>query len=114
MPTKTKPAPTTDPIVSAPAKPLRKSALVLKLLSRARGATLAELIEPTGWQPHSTRAYLSRLRTKGMTVTREQRKSGETAYRVVAAAATGDTGAHPVASGNTGATSSAAAECAAQ
>lgn len=76
----------TDRTSAATSKPIRKSALVLKLLGRAKGATLAEMMEPTGWQPHSTRAYLSRLRTKGMTVTREQRKSGATAYRITAAA----------------------------
>ena len=79
---------TTDLTFAAPSKPLRNSALVLKLLGRAKGATLAEIAEPTGWQPHSTRAYLSRLRTKGITVTREQRKSGETAYRFVAGGTT--------------------------
>lgn len=60
-----------------------KSATVLKLLSRARGATAAELGEPTGWQPHSVRAYLSGLRKKGVTLVREARKTGETAYRIV-------------------------------
>ena len=44
------------------AKPASKSATVLKLLSRARGATAAELGEPTSWQPHSVRAYLTGLR----------------------------------------------------
>ena len=68
------------------AKPPSKSALVLRLLSRAKGATIAEIAEPTGWQPHSTRAYLSGLRKKGRTVVREQRKTGETAYRIVDAA----------------------------
>ncbi|MBC7520351.1 MAG: DUF3489 domain-containing protein [Sandarakinorhabdus sp.] len=114
MPTKIKPPARIDTTESADAKPLRKSVLVLKLLGRARGATLAELMELTGWQPHSTRAYLSRLRTKGMTVTREQRKSGEIAYRVGARAATVDAGVDQIASANTGATSSASAEPAAQ
>ena len=88
MPTKYKPAAAADPAGLAAAKPPRKSALVLKLLSRAKGTTLAEIAEQTGWQPHSTRAFLSRLRTKGMTVTRDQRKCGETAYRIVSASST--------------------------
>jgi predicted ArsR family transcriptional regulator len=65
------------------AKCLRKSVLVLKLLTRAKGATIAELTESTGWQPHSARAHLSNLRKQGRSVVREQWKSGETAYRVV-------------------------------
>ena len=67
---------------SAPRKPQGKSATVLKLLARARGATLAEIGAPTGWQPHSTRAFLSGLRKKGMGVVREPRRTGETAYRI--------------------------------
>ena len=114
MPTKTQPALTSATTDSAAPKPLRKSALVLKLLSRARGATLAELMEPTGWQPHSTRAHLSRLRSKGMIVTREQRKSGETAYRVVAGSAEVDTVVVQIANSGTSVTSSAAVEPAAQ
>ena len=77
------------PAATPPAapKPSSKSATVLKLLSRVRGATAAELGEPTGWQPHSVRAYLTGLRKKGLTIVREKRKTGETAYRIVDAAA---------------------------
>lgn len=67
-------------------KPPSKSMLVLKLLTRTKGATIAEMEEPTGWQPHSTRAFLSGLRKKGVTVTRDQRRTGETAYRTGAVA----------------------------
>ena len=82
MTIKTKPIATTAPeapLVKSPSK----SALVLKLLGRAKGATIAEIEGPTGWQPHSSRAYLSGLRKKGRSVVREQRKTGETAYRIV-------------------------------
>jgi predicted ArsR family transcriptional regulator len=82
MTTKTKPTATIAPAAPV-AKPPRKSSVVLKLLTRAKGATLAEITEPTGWQQHSARAHLSNLRKQGRTVVREQRKSGETAYRVV-------------------------------
>lgn len=81
--------PAAEPTVapSKPASPPRasKATLVAKLLSRARGATIAELQEATGWQPHSARAYLSRLRKAGRTLLNEERKSGETSYRLVAA-----------------------------
>lgn len=59
-----------------------KSELVKKLLRRGKGATLAELQDATAWQPHSVRAFLSGLRKKGEVLVKEQRKSGETAYRV--------------------------------
>ena len=88
MDNQTPDAPTPPLAVTPLPKPESKALRVNKLLKRTKGATLAEIAEPTGWQPHSTRAYLSRLRTKGITVTREQRKSGETAYRFVAGGTT--------------------------
>jgi DNA-binding MarR family transcriptional regulator len=50
-----------------------KIALVLDLLRRQEGATLAELIEATGWLPHSARAVLTGLRKKGHTIERAKR-----------------------------------------
>ena len=61
-----------------------KSAAVVTLLQREQGATLAELIEATGWLPHTTRAALTGLRKKGHTI--EKSKRGDaTCYRIVAA-----------------------------
>ena len=57
VPNKISPPAITDLPPSALLKRPRKSALVLKLLNCAKGATLAEIAEPTGWLPHSTRAY---------------------------------------------------------
>lgn len=85
MSTTTKSTSTTTPPAAPPAKPPRKSVVVLKLLGRSKGATIEEMAEPAGWQPHSTRAFLSGLRKKGMTIAREPRKTGETAYRIVTA-----------------------------
>lgn len=59
-----------------------KSVIVIKLLSRTRGATPHELTAATDWQPHSVRAFLSGLRKQGRTIVREARKSGEFAYRI--------------------------------
>lgn len=81
-------APAAEPTV-APLKPARnrlRSTIVAKLLSRARGATIAELQQATGWQPHSVRSHLSGLRKSGRTLLKEERKTGETSYRLVAAA----------------------------
>jgi hypothetical protein len=69
-----------EPAARAPAT--SKSDCVTKLLRRGKGATIAELQEATAWQPHSVRAFLSGLRKKGMEVSKEQRRSGETAYRL--------------------------------
>ena len=71
-----------DRRASSTAQP--KSVLVTKLLRRGKGATLAELQDATGWQPHSVRAFLSGLRNKGEVLVKEERKSGETTYRVAA------------------------------
>ena len=59
-----------------------KTATVLKLLSRAKGATLAEIMEATSWQPHSTRAFLTGLRKQGKVLLREARTTGETNWRI--------------------------------
>lgn len=59
-----------------------KAAIVQKLLSRAKGATLAELTDATGWLPHSARAFMTGLRKKGHELIRECRTSGETAWRI--------------------------------
>ncbi len=76
-------APALMPTTSA-AQPPTKSAAVIKLLGRARGATVAEMQAATSWQPHSVRAYLSGPRKAGRTLGKEERKSGETSYRLVA------------------------------
>lgn len=59
-----------------------KSATVIKLLSRVRGATLAEIMAMTNWQPHSTRAFLTGLRKKSHVLIKEARQNGETSYRL--------------------------------
>ena len=38
---------------------------VLAMLQREEGATLAELVQATGWQAHTARAALTGLRKKG-------------------------------------------------
>ena len=63
-----------------------KATQVVKLLSRAKGATMPELTSATSWQPHSCRAYLTGLRKKGHTIGREARSAGATAYRITNAA----------------------------
>ena len=83
------PAPTPP---ASPARPAANSVVAKKLLNRARGATIAEMQAATGWQPHSARAFLSGLRKAGRTLAKEERKSGETSYRLVASNAAVATG----------------------
>ncbi len=63
-----------------------KAGQVLALLQRPEGATLAELVEATGWLPHTVRAALTGLRKKGHEVVRSKR--GETTCYTVTAAVT--------------------------
>ena len=56
---------------------------VRKLLSRPTGASIAQLQKTTGWQPHSVRAALTRLRQKGHAIDRTT-DSGSTKYRITA------------------------------
>lgn len=62
-----------------------KIAGVLALLKRVDGATLAQMVESTGWQPHTTRAALTALRKKGHVITKSER-DGRTCYRIGEAA----------------------------
>ena len=71
----TTPAPT-SPAAAAPARRPRKREIVLDLLHRPDGASTAELMAATGWQPHTVRAALSTLRKDGEVITRTGR--GET------------------------------------
>lgn len=48
-----------------PAARPTKRARVVEMLRRARGATIGELIEATGWQAHSVRGALSTLKNRG-------------------------------------------------
>jgi DNA-binding IclR family transcriptional regulator len=66
-------------------KAATKADRVTKILARARGATLSDIVTETGWQPHSARAFLSGLRKRGTVLVKEERKTGETSYRIVKA-----------------------------
>ena len=69
-----------------------KSEAVKRLLSRRKGATVDEIRAATAWQPHSVRAHLSGLRKRGSNITRDERRDGSKAYRLLKApaAAAGD------------------------
>ena len=71
--------------VSGPVPRSSKAGTVLALLQRDHGATLPELIEATGWLPHTTRAALTGMRKKGHAITRGKRDE-VTCYTLAAAA----------------------------
>lgn len=73
---------TPPPVAGAASRP-NKKALVMTLLSRDEGATLAELIAATGWLPHTTRAALSRIRSGGQPLAKAARPDATTAYRIL-------------------------------
>jgi len=61
-----------------------KKAIVLELLRRAEGATLADIMSATGWQAHSVRGFISGALGKKMGLTVESLKTAEgaRAYRI--------------------------------
>jgi hypothetical protein len=61
-----------------------KLALVIKMLSRKNGVTIAELMAATGWLPHTTRATLSGLRKKGHSIATDK-TNDVTRYRMAGA-----------------------------
>lgn len=63
-----------------------KQAQVIEMLQRAEGATLAQIMEATGWQMHTTRSVLSRTIQKDlqMPLCSEKSAGGERVYRLAA------------------------------
>jgi hypothetical protein len=61
-----------------------KKDAVIKLLGRAKGATLAELMTATGWQAHSVRGFISGTLGKRLKLKVDSFKTekGDRAYRV--------------------------------
>ena len=78
------PKTTPEAAVASVRKEMSKISIVRDLLAREPGATLAEMIEATGWLPHTTRAALTGLKKKGH-VLEKSKRDGVTCYRIVAA-----------------------------
>jgi len=68
-----------------PTRTATKTQQVIDLLSRDEGATLAEIVEATGWLKHTSSAALTGLRKKGHGITRDKR-GDETCYFIRRAA----------------------------
>ena len=57
--------------------------LILSLLQRKGGASIADLVSATGWLPHTTRAALTGLRKSGYAIDSDK-VDGVRTYRAVA------------------------------
>ena len=74
---------TTNTVAGKAADATNKKAAVIALMKRAKGATLAEIMEATGWQPHTVRGFVSILGSKGgEKVESSKSATGERVYRM--------------------------------
>jgi len=64
--------------------PTTKRALIIAMLSRSEGATIADLMAVTGWLAHTTRAVLTGLRHKGFCLERTRPDDAPSTYRILA------------------------------
>jgi uncharacterized protein DUF3489 len=67
-----------------PAPPASKKELVLALLRRPEGATLADIRNQTAWAAHSVRGFISTMGKKlGVPVESTRNAGGERLYRIL-------------------------------
>ena len=60
-----------------------KKAEVIAMMMRAKGVTLAEIMEATGWQKHTVRGFVSILGSKGgHTIESTKNADGERTYKI--------------------------------
>src|SRR5260370_28615859 len=60
-----------------------KKAEVIAMMKRAKGATLAQIMERTGWQAHTVRGFVSILGSKGGEKTESSKNAaGERSYHI--------------------------------
>jgi len=69
---------------TATARAGTKKAHIIRLLERPNGATVAEIMRATDWQPHTVRGFISRalVHDLGLQVARFKRDKGQPAYRL--------------------------------
>ena len=67
-PSKTPTARNRKTVPAASTTAVTKQSIVLTMLRRANGASIAEIIEATGWQPHSVRGFMSGALMKRLSI----------------------------------------------
>jgi hypothetical protein len=66
-----------------PSERSNKKAEVIAMMKRAKGATLAEIMEATGWQKHTVRGFVSILGSKGgQSIESSKNAAGERTYKI--------------------------------
>jgi len=61
-----------------------KKAKVIAMMKRPKGATLAEIVEATGWQKHTVRGFISLLGSKtGLTIESSKNAAGDRNYKLL-------------------------------
>jgi hypothetical protein len=85
MPGKMAPEPGAEAAVTT-APQIKKIDTVVALLRRQEGASLDEMVQATGWLPHTTRAVLTGLKKKGHVVDKAK-VDGVTRYMITGAEA---------------------------
>jgi DNA-binding IclR family transcriptional regulator len=66
-------------------KKITKTEQVIKLLKRKNGASISDLQQATGWQPHSVHGFLAGLRKRGLKVERITAEGQKGAYHIAGA-----------------------------
>ncbi len=71
-------------MTKSPKKQTTKASQIIKLLSRANGASLDDLMKVSDWQQHSLRGFLSGTVKKklGHKLSSQQDKNGVRRYRI--------------------------------
>ena len=81
------PKPESKATAKASAKPVNgsssKQEIVLSMLARAKGTTVAAIVEATGWQPHSVRGFFAGVVKKKLKLKLDSEKVGkQRIYRI--------------------------------
>src|ERR1700730_16994115 len=83
------------PILASPVPGQSKKAAVIVLLRRPEGATIAEVVAATDWQPHTVRGLFSGTLKKklGLTLSSAREQRGRV-YRIIATRGAGGAAEH--------------------